>query len=163
MDERTPEGEFYANFCSLVEGTERTIQNSTHKYVPLLDDAANFVEAALYSNIIRLFAHNLNDSFFERVKMSQRDRGKLMEMLEPYLDRAKATSESSYNQGEVDFFTYQEFKMLVHDFGDDAYWLLLGVEKYADLISCEHRLITFKKLLRELKLRHASRTASRKG
>lgn len=157
MDEKTPEGEFYANFCSLVEGTERTIQNSTHKYVPLLDDAANFVEATLYSNIIRLFAHNLNEAFFERVKMSQRDRGQLMEMLEPYLERARATSESSYNQGEVDFFTYQEFRTLVHDFGDDTYWLLLGVERYADLIACEHRLITFRKHMTELKLRYAPR------
>lgn len=155
MEEKKPEGDFYRNFCSVVEGTERTISNSTHKYVPLLDDAANFVEATLYSNLIRLFEHNLNQGFFDKVKMAKRDRDELMEMLGPFFDRAKATSESSYNQGEVDFFTYQEFRTLVHDFGDDTYWLLLGVERYADLIACEHRLITFRKHMTELKLRYA--------
>ncbi|MCK7483189.1 MAG: hypothetical protein M0C28_43655 [Candidatus Moduliflexus flocculans] len=52
----------------------------------------------------------------------------------PFFDRAKVTFESTYNEGEVDFQLYQEFRRTIYEFGDDAYWLLLGVEKYADVI-----------------------------
>jgi hypothetical protein len=148
-----PDNAFYANLSALIDTTERTIRNSTHNYIPLIDDAVNYVEAALYSNLIRLYAHNLNEDFFKRVRMGKDDRAEFLNIMAPYFLRARQTSESSYNQGEVDFTLYQEFRLAVHNFGDDAYWLLLGVEKYADIIACEHRVITFKNSMQEL-VRH---------
>lgn len=149
MEGKAPENEFYANLSALIEATERTIRNSTHNYLPLIDDAVNYVEASLYSNLIRLYAHNLNEDFFKRVRMAKEDKRDFMGLMSPYFLRAKQTSECSYNMGEVDFDLYQEFRLAVHGFGDDAYWLLLGVEKYADVIACEHRLITFKNTMKE--------------
>jgi hypothetical protein len=135
---------FYDNLCQLIEGTERIMRSTTHKYAPLQDDAVNYVEGAFYSNLIRLFQQNLNEKFFRLVKMSKRDKDELVSGLKPFFSRAKDTSESSFNKGEVDFHLYQDFRRAIYDFGDDAYWLLLGVEKYADLIKCEHRIIQFK-------------------
>jgi hypothetical protein len=150
LEGKGPDNEFYANLSALIDTTERTIRNSTHNYLPLIDDAVNYVEAALYSNLIRLYAHNLNEDFFKRVRMGKDDRIEFLNIMSPFFIRAKQTSESSYNQGDVDFSLYQEFRLAVHNFGDDSYWLLLGVEKYADLISCEHRLITFKNSMQDL-------------
>jgi len=159
MDVKGENNEFYRNLSSLVDGTERTIRESTHNYIALIDDAVNYVEASLYSNLIRLYQHNLNDAFFERVKMNPRDREDLLALLQDYFERARATSEGNYNEGEVDFHLYQEFRSAIYDFGDDAYWLLLGMERYADLIACEHRLITFKRSMNELKRKSKSRPA----
>jgi hypothetical protein len=135
---------FYDNLCQLIENTERIMRSTTHKYAPLQDDAINYVEGALYSNLIRLYQQNLNDKFFRLVKMSRRDKEELIEGLQPFFTRAKDTSESSFNKGEVDFYLYQDFRRAIYDFGDDAYWLLLGVERYSDMIKCEHRIIQFK-------------------
>lgn len=142
MDENTTV--FYDNLCQLIEGTEKIMRSTTHKYAPLQDDAVNYVEGAFYSNLIRLFQQNLNDKFFRLVKMSKKDRDELVNGLRPFFLRAKDTSESSFNKGEVDFHLYQDFRRAIYNFGDDSYWLLLGVEKYADLIKCEHRIIQFK-------------------
>jgi len=158
--------EFYRNLSQLIDATERTVRNSTHNYIPLLEDAANYVEAALYSNLIRLYEHNLNDSFFRKVNMGTEDRELLMDRTNVFFERAKATSESDYNVGEVDFHVYQDFRATIHDFGDDTYWLLLGVERYADLISCEHRLLAFKSSIAELRKKARKDTngsSSRRG
>lgn len=141
---------FYDNLCQLIEGTEKIMRSTTHKYAPLQDDAVNYVEGAFYSNLIRLYQQNLNAKFFDLVKMSRRDKEELVTGLKPFFLRAKDTAESSFNKGEVDFHFYQDFRRAIYDFGDDAYWLLLGVEKYADLIKCEHRLIQFKNELSSL-------------
>jgi len=135
---------FYDNLCQLIEGTERTMRSTTHKYAPLQDDVINYVEGAFYANLIRLYQNNMNDKFFRVVKMKGSDREELMNLLRPFFKKAKDTAESSYNKGEVTFHLYQEFRGLLYDFGDDVYWLLLGVEKYADIIRCEHRIIQFK-------------------
>jgi len=135
---------FYDSLCQLIEGTEKIMRSTTHRYEPLQDDAVNYVEGAFYSNLIKLFQQNLNEKFFRLVRMSRTDREELQEVLKPFFKRAKDTSESSYNKGEMDFYVYQEFRKTLYDFGDDAYWLLLGVEKYADMIKCEHRIIQFK-------------------
>ena len=162
MDGNGKKNDFYSNLSALIDNTERTIRNSTHNYLPLIDDAVNYVEAALYSNLIRLYAHNLNEDFFKRVKMGREDMKAFMELMGLYFERAKRTSESSYNEGEVDFTLYQEFRASVHDFGDDVYWLLLGVEKYADIIACEHRLITFKNSMQEIIRKHEGGPPSKK-
>jgi len=135
---------FYDSLCQLIEGTEKIMRSTTHRYEPLQNDAVNYIEGAFYSNLIRLFQQNLNQKFFKLVKMSRPDREQLIELLRPFFKRAKDTSESSYNKGEMDFYVYQDFRKTLYDFGDDAYWLLLGVEKYADIIKCEHRIIQFK-------------------
>jgi hypothetical protein len=153
MEEQGKENEFYRNLSQLINTTEKTIRNSTHNYLPLIDDTLNYVEAALYSNLIRLYEHNLNDDFFKKVNMGSDDRAEFMDLVGGYFERARSTSESNYNQGEVDFHLYQEFRAAVHDFGDDVYWLLLGVERYADLISCEHRLLAFKGSMNEIRAR----------
>ena len=155
MEGTGKDNEFYRNLSQLIDTTEKTIRNSTHNYLPLIEDAVNYVEAALYSNLIRLYQHNLNEDFFQKVKMGAEDRKEFTERMEGYFDRARTTSESSYNQGEVDFHLYQEFRGAVHDFGDDTYWLLLGVERYADLITCEHRLLAFKSTMNELRKKAA--------
>ena len=140
------EGEtaFYDSLCQLIEGTEKIMRSTTHRYAPLQDDAVNYVEGAFYSNMIRLFQQNLNEKFFRLVKMRKDDSEELLNLLRPFFRRAKDTAESSFNKGEVDFHIYQDFRRTIYDFGDDAYWLLLGVEKYADIIRCEHRVIQFK-------------------
>ncbi|MBN1389157.1 MAG: hypothetical protein JXA22_00785 [Candidatus Thermoplasmatota archaeon] len=135
---------FYGSLCQLIEGTERTMRSTTHRYAPLHDDAINYVEGAFYSNLIRLYQQNLNVKFFKMVKMSKNDRNALLGLLHPFFKNATDTSESTYNKGEVDFHMYQDFRKTIYDFGDDTYWLLLGVERYADLIKCEHRIIQFK-------------------
>jgi hypothetical protein len=135
---------FYENLCQLIENTEKIMRSTTHRYAPLQDDAINYVEGAFYANLIRLYQQNLNQKFFRVVKMSKSDKEELLGILRPFFRRAKDTSESSFNKGEIDFHIYQDFRRAIYDFGDDAYWLLLGVEKYADLIRCEHRIIQFK-------------------
>ena len=135
---------FYDNLCQLIEKTEKIMRSTTHKYAPLQRDAVNYVEGAFYSNMVRLYQTNLNEKFFKVVKMTRQDRDDLLDLLRPFFKKAKETSESSFNKGEVDFHLYQDFRRITFDFGDDAYWLLLGVEKYADLIKCEHRIIQFK-------------------
>jgi hypothetical protein len=135
---------FYDNLSQLIEGTEKIMRSTTHRYAPLQDDAINYLEGAFYANLIRLLQQNLNDKFFKVVKMSKKDREELLNILRPFFKRAKDTSESSFNKGEMDFHLYQDFRRSIYDFGDDAYWLLLGVEKYADIIKCEHRIIQFK-------------------
>ena len=147
------DNEFYKNLSQLIEATERTIRNSTHNYLPLIEDALNYVDAALYSNLIRLYEHNLTEEFYGKVKMGIEDRKEFMDIMGSYFERARITSESNYNQGEVDFHLYQDFRGAIHDFGDDVYWLLLGVEKYADLISCEHRVLAFRGAMNELRKR----------
>ena len=135
---------FYDNLSQLIEGTEKIMRSTTHRYAPLQDDAINYLEGAFYANLIRLLQQNLNDKFFKVVKMSKKDREELLNLLRPFFKKAKDTSESSFNKGEIDFHFYQDFRRSIYDFGDDAYWLLLGVEKYADIIRCEHRIIQFK-------------------
>jgi hypothetical protein len=144
MVSEEPDSLFYDNLCQLIEGTERTMRSTTHKYAPLQEDVINYVEGAFYANLIRLYQNNLNDKFFRVVKMSSKDRGELMDLLRPFFKKARDTAESSYNKGEVTFHLYQEFRSTLYDFGDDVYWLLLGVERYAEIIRCEHRIIQFK-------------------
>ena len=141
---------FFENLCQLIEGTEKIMRSTTHKYAPLQVDAVNYVEGAFYSNLIRLFRNNLNKKFFNMVKMGKEDTTELNLQLIPFFEKADATAESNFNQGEVDFHLYQDFRRTIYDFGDDVYWLLLGVEKYADLIRCEHRIIQFKNEVMEL-------------
>lgn len=141
---------FYDNLCQLIDKTERIARSTTHKYAPLQGDTVNYVEGAFYSNLIRLYQTNLNDKFFKVVKMNRNDRDDLLDLLDPFFRRSKETSESSFNKGEVDFHSYQDFRRIIFDFGDDAYWLLLGVEKYAEIIKCEHRIIQFKNELVEI-------------
>ncbi|MBN1539674.1 MAG: hypothetical protein JW939_05970 [Candidatus Thermoplasmatota archaeon] len=135
---------FYDSLCQLIEGTEKIIRSTTHRYAPLHDDAINYVEGAFYSNLIKLYRQNLNARFFKNVKMTKKDSEALLELLRPFFKRAKDTADSTFNKGEVDFHVYQDFRRTIYDFGDDAYWLLLGVERYADVIRCEHRMIQFK-------------------
>ncbi|MFW3146665.1 MAG: hypothetical protein ACMUIE_07625 [Thermoplasmatota archaeon] len=135
---------FYDNLCQLIESTEKIIRSTTHKYAPLHEDAVNYVEGAFYSNMIRLYQNNLNEKFFKLVKMNGEDRRDLNDLLGPYFEKAKETSESTFNKGEVDFHLYQDFRRTLYDFGDDTYWLLLGVERYAQILKCEHRIIQFK-------------------
>jgi len=92
----------------------------------------------------------VNEKFFRVVNMSRKDRQQLLAILRPYFDRANATYEEIYNKGEVDFQMYQDFRRAIYEFGDDAYWLLLGVERYADVIRCEHRIIQFKNELLDM-------------
>ncbi|MGA1819551.1 MAG: hypothetical protein ACMUHU_00935, partial [Thermoplasmatota archaeon] len=95
---------FYDSLCQLIEGTEKIMRSTTHRYEPLQDDAVNYVEGAFYSNLIRLYQQNLNEKFFKMVRMSMTDRGELQEVMRPFFKRAKDTSESSYNKGEMDFY-----------------------------------------------------------
>lgn len=136
--------EFFDNLCSLIEVTERKIMRSTHGYEPLIEDAINYVMGAYYANLIRLYQHNLNKEFFDLVRMSNEDRRELLHRLHPFFKRANETDESVFNKGELNFEVYQKFRRTIYNFGDDAYWLLLGVEEYADTIKCEHRLIKFR-------------------
>ena len=135
---------FYDEFCQLIENTRKVIDSTTHKFRPLHGDMANYVEGAFYSNLIRLYKKNLNVKYFRKVKMSKDDRVMLWNLLKPYFKRADESYDNVYNKGEVDFHVYQDFRSTIFDFGSDAYWLLLGVERYADIITCEHRLIQFK-------------------
>ena len=141
---------FFDNLCQLIEATEKMMRSTTHKYAPLAEDAVNYVEGAFYSNLIRLYQNNLNEKFFETVRMGKRDRDRFMDLVGPYFERALETHESTFNKGEMDFFVYQDFRRIVYEFGDDTYWLLLGVERYADVIRCEHRLIQFKNEIADL-------------
>ena len=135
---------FYDQLCQLISSTQKKIGTTTHRYAPLKDDMINYVEGAFYSNLIRLYQKNLNMGFFELVQMSSKDKIYLKNILDPFFQRSKDTHEEVYNKGEIDFHIYQDFRRSIYDFGDDAYWLLLGVEKYADIIRCEHRIIQFK-------------------
>lgn len=144
MDEPQDENPFYDQLCQLIDSTMRKMASSTHGYEALKEDSINYIEGAFYSNLIRLFEKNLNDDFFKMVKMSRRDRSYLLSILKPFFKSANDTYDEVYNKGEVDFFLYQEFRKVIYNFGDDVYWLLLGVEKYADMIKCEHRIIQFK-------------------
>ena len=137
-------GEFYDKLCRLIDSTERRIKESTHRYGPLVEDTINYVIGAYYANLIRLYQHNLNRDFFQMVGMDPEDRKELLHRLYPFFKRANETDESVFNKGELNFDVYQDFRKTIYDFGDDAYWLLLGVEEYADTIKCEHRLIGFK-------------------
>jgi hypothetical protein len=141
---------FYDNLCQLIEKSENIMSSTTHKYAPLKEDIVNYVEGAYYSNLIKLYRNNLNKKFFKMVKISDDDRDYLVDILKPFFEKAEQTSNSSFNKGNVDFHLYQDFRRLIYDFGDDVYWLLLGVEKYADIIRCEHRIIQFKNELSEL-------------
>ncbi len=144
MTEEEPENPFYVQFDQLIVSTQKKIRTTTHRYAPLIDDTINYIEGALYSNLIRLYEKNLNDHFFDLVRMNKRDRQQLRIILQNYFKRANETYDEVYNKGEVDFLLYQDFRRTIYAFGDDAYWLLLGVEKYADIIRCEHRIIQFK-------------------
>ena len=141
---------FYDNLCQLIESTERIMRSTTHKYAPLRNDAVNYLEGAFYSNLIKLYKNNLNKKFFDMVNITEDDREYFLELLHPFFSKADDTSESSFNKGEVDFHVYQDFRRIIYDFGDDVYWLLLGVEKYADIIRCEHRIIQFKNEMADL-------------
>ncbi|MGA1820958.1 MAG: hypothetical protein ACMUIG_00365 [Thermoplasmatota archaeon] len=136
--------EFYDNLCRLIDMTERKIRSSTHHYGPLVVDAVNYVTGAFYANLIRLYQHNMNEEFFRTVDMSREDQEELRYRLNPFFHRANVTDESVFNEGDLNFFVYQDFRRTIYDFGDDAYWLLLGVEGHADIIRCEHRIIKFK-------------------
>ncbi len=144
MPEEESENPFYEQLEKLIRSTQLKMRTTTHRYAPLIDDMINYVEGALYSNLIRLYQKNMNEEFFEMVKMNRRDRQQLRNLLEPFFTRANETYEEIFNKGEVDFLMYQDFRRTIYGFGDDAYWLLLGVEKYADIIRCEHRIIQFK-------------------
>lgn len=144
MVKKEDQNPFYDQLIQLIDSTEKKMLSTTHRYEPLKEDAMNYVEGAFYSNLIRLFRKNLNPEFFQTVNMSPRDRHYLESILKPYFERANQTFEEVYNKGEVDFFLYQDFRRTIYEFGDDAYWLLLGVEKYAEIIRCEHRIIQFK-------------------
>jgi hypothetical protein len=143
-EELTPANEFYDNLCRLIDMTERNIRKSTHHYGPLVVDAVNYVTGAFYANLIRLYQHNMNEGFFKTVDMTREDRDELIYRLTPFFKRANITDESVFNEGELNFYVYQDFRRTIYDFGDDAYWLLLGVEEHADIIRCEHRIIKFK-------------------
>lgn len=136
--------EFYDKLCRLIYMTERKIRSSTHHYEPLVIDAVNYVTGAFYANLIRLYQHNMNEGFFKTVDMSPEDRDELLYRLSPFFHRANITDESVFNEGDLNFQVYQDFRRTVYDFGDDAYWLLLGVEEHAGIIKCEHRIIKFK-------------------
>ncbi|MCU0799545.1 MAG: hypothetical protein MUC62_07735 [Candidatus Thermoplasmatota archaeon] len=144
MTVEEPTSIFFDNLNQMLESTLGKVRSTTHKFAPIQDDVVNYIEGSFYSNLIRLYENNLNDKFFTLVKMKKDDKKALLEELSPFFDRAKVTFESTYNEGEVDFQLYQEFRRTIYEFGDDAYWLLLGVEKYADVIRCEHRIIQFK-------------------
>lgn len=145
---------FYDTLCQLIEGTEKIMRSTTHRYAPLHNDAINYVEGAFYSNLIKLYKQNLNSRFFKMVRMKKKDSEALFDLLRPFFKRAKDTAESTYNKGEVDFHVYQDFRRTIYDFGDDVYWLLLGVERYADIIRCEHRIIQFKNEITSLERDH---------
>ena len=141
---------FYKNLCQLIDSSEKIMDSTTHKYAPLKEDIVNYVEGAFYSNLIKLYRNNLNKKFFNMVNISKDDRDYLLDILSPFFEKAEQTSNSSFNKGNVDFHLYQDFRRLIYDFGDDVYWLLLGVEKYADIIRCEHRIIQFKNEIADL-------------
>jgi hypothetical protein len=144
MVEEDNDSQFYDQLCQLIASNQKKMSSATHGYEALREDSINYIEGAFYSNLIRLFEKNLNEDFFKMVKMNRRDRQYLFSILKPYFSSASETHDEVYNKGEVDFFLYQEFRKAVYNFGDDTYWLLLGVEKYADIIRCEHRIIQFK-------------------
>jgi hypothetical protein len=144
MASEEPENPFFDQLEQLILSTQEKMRSTTHRYAPLLDDSINYIEGALYSNLIRLYEKNLNEKFFQMVRMNRRDRQQLLSLLNPFFRRAKETHDEVYNKGEVDFQFYQDFRRIIYGFGDDTYWLLLGVERYADLIRCEHRVIQFK-------------------
>lgn len=144
MTVEEPSTIFFDNLNQMLESTLGKVRSTTHKFAPIQDDVVNYIEGSFYSNLIRLYKNNLNDRFFSLVKMKNEDKKILLSELQPFFERAKVTFESTYNEGEVDFHLYQEFRRSIYEFGDDAYWLLLGVEKYADIIRCEHRIIQFK-------------------
>ena len=139
-----PSNVFFDDLNQMLEATLNKVRSTTHKFAPIHEDVVNYVEGSFYSNLIRLYQNNLNERFFALVKMKKEDKKALLEELGPFFDRARVTFESTYNEGEVGFHVYQDFRKTIYDFGDDAYWLLLGVEKYADIIRCEHRIIQFK-------------------
>lgn len=144
MDEDIDPNQFYEQLCQLIESTQKKMASTTHGYEALREDSINYIEGSFYSNLIRLYEKNLNGDFFKMVKMNRRDRAYLLSILKPFFKNANDTYDEVYNKGEVDFFMYLDFRRAIYNFGDDAYWLLLGVEKYADIIRCEHRIIQFK-------------------
>ncbi|OYT45598.1 hypothetical protein B6U90_02975 [Thermoplasmatales archaeon ex4484_6] len=150
MKEEEDQNPFYDQLCQLIGSTQKRIKSSPHHYAALREDTINYIEGAFYANLVRLFQKNLNEKFFRVVNMSRKDRQQLLAILRPYFDRANATYEEIYNKGEVDFQMYQDFRRAIYEFGDDAYWLLLGVERYADVIRCEHRIIQFKNELLDM-------------
>ncbi len=139
MQDGEDQNQFYDQLCQLIASTQKKMASATHGYEALKGDSINYIEGAFYSNLIRLLEKN-----FTMVKMSKRDRQYLSSILKPYFTSANETHNEVYNKGEVDFFMYQDFRKAIYNFGDDVYWLLLGVEKYADMIRCEHRIIQFK-------------------
>jgi len=144
MTVEEPTSIFFDDLNLMLESTLGKVRSTTHKFAPIQDDVVNYIEGSFYSNLIRLYQNNLNDRFFTLVKMKKDDKNALLLELSPFFERSKVTFESTYNEGEVDFHLYQDFRRAIYEFGDDAYWLLLGVEKYADVIRCEHRIIQFK-------------------
>jgi len=152
MPEEPSDNPFYDNLSQLISGTENVIRSASHRFRPIQQDGINYVEGTFYSNIMLLFKHNLNVKYFKAVKMEKEDAVELRRRLAPFFKRAQDTTKNIYNKGEVDFLLYQDFRREVYDFGDDAYWLLLGVERYIDLIACELRIIQFKNDMLQLEL-----------
>ena len=135
---------FYDNLCQLIAGTENVIRSASHKFLAIQEDGINYVEGTFYSNLILLFKRNLSPGYFKVVHMDKEDALELKRRLKPFFKRAEDTTRNIYNKGEVTFILYQDFRKVIYNFGDDSYWLLLGTERYADIIACEHRIITFK-------------------
>jgi hypothetical protein len=150
MIEGEVSSEFYDNLCRLIDSTMKKVRSSTHGYSDLIEDTMNYVIGAYYANLIRLYQHNLNERFYRLVGMNREEREELHYRLAPYFRRANETDESVFNKGDLNFNVYQDFRSEIYEFGDDAYWLLLGVEEYANVIRCEHRIIQFKTDIKDI-------------
>jgi len=102
------------------------------------------VEGFFYSNIIINFQNNLTKENLKECNISEKEANEIKKRFKEIFDKSSKNLKEGSSKKDINFNVYQKFKKDLNNLNKNASKLLLEVENFLDIKSCEESIEEFK-------------------